>query len=44
MVVGVLRDGTRYGLARVRTSPEDLLAADDLVPGLASALSRTLEG
>ncbi len=44
VVVGVLRDGTRYGLARVRTSPEDLLAADDLVPGLASALSRTLEG
>lgn len=43
VVVGVLRDGTRYGVARVRTSPDDLLAADDLVPGLASALSRTLD-
>lgn len=42
VVVGVTRTGARYGLARVRTNPDDLLAGDDLVPGLSSALSRTL--
>lgn len=42
VVVGVLRAGDRYGVGRVRTHPEDLLAAADLVPGLADALSRTL--
>lgn len=42
VVVGVLRSGDRYGLGRVRTHPDDLLAAPDLVPGLATALARTL--
>ncbi|MFV0407980.1 MAG: PPA1309 family protein [Propioniciclava sp.] len=42
VVVGALRSGETYGLARVRTHPEDLLAAEDLVPGLAAALARTL--
>lgn len=42
VVVGVTRAGTRYGLARLRTTPDELLAADDLVPGLGEALSRTL--
>lgn len=42
VVVGVTRAGGRYGLARLRANPDDLLAADDLVPGLGEALSRTL--
>lgn len=42
-VVGVLRDGTRHGLARVVSNPEDLLGAEDLVPGLADALLATLD-
>lgn len=42
VVVGVTRAGDRYGLARLRTNPADLLAAADLVPGLAEALSHTL--
>ena len=42
VVVGVTRAGTRYGVARLRTNPDDLLAADDLVPGLGDALVRTL--
>ncbi len=42
VVVGVTRAGTRYGVARLRTNPDDLLAADDLVPGLGEALTRTL--
>lgn len=42
VVVGVTRAGARYGLARVRTDPSELLAGTDLVPGLADALSRTL--
>lgn len=41
-VVGVLRDGTRHGLARVVSNPEDLLGAEDLVPGLADVLLTTL--
>ena len=41
IVVGVLRDGTRHGLARLVTNPEDLLGAEDLVPGLADALIST---
>lgn len=41
-VVGVLRDGTRHGLARLVSNPEDLLGAEDLVPGLAEALLSTL--
>lgn len=42
VVVGVTRAGGRYGVARLRSNPEDLLAADDLVPGLGDALARTL--
>lgn len=42
VVVGVLRSGERYGVGRVRTHPEELLAAEDLVPGLATALAQTL--
>lgn len=42
VVVGVLRDGSRHGLARLATDPDELLGAEDLVPGLADALSDTL--
>ena len=42
VVVGVTRDGARFGVARLRSNPDDLLAADDLVPGLGDALARTL--
>ncbi len=41
VAVGVLRDGTRHGLARLASNPEDLLGATDLVPGLADALLDT---
>ncbi|MFT3887006.1 MAG: PPA1309 family protein [Arachnia sp.] len=41
VVVGVLRNGARHGLARLVTAPDDLLGAEDLVPGLAEALSAT---
>ncbi|MDF1486786.1 PPA1309 family protein [Tessaracoccus caeni] len=44
VVVGVLRDGSRHGLARLISNPEDLLGSEDLVPGLAEALLATLEG
>lgn len=44
VVVGVLRDGTQHGLARLVSNPEDLLGAADLVPGLTEALNHTLEG
>ncbi len=43
VVVGVLRNGTSHGLARLKTNPEDLMGASDLVPGLTRALARTLE-
>ena len=42
VVVGVTRHGAPYGLARLRNNPDELLAGDDLVPGLGEALSRTL--
>ncbi|MFZ2626049.1 MAG: PPA1309 family protein [Propionibacterium sp.] len=41
VVVGVLRDGTGYGVARLASSPEELLAGPDLVPALSRALART---
>ncbi len=41
VVVGVLRDGSRHGLARLKSNPDDLLGAEDLVPGLAQALVDT---
>ena len=43
VVVGVTRDGSGHGVGRLRSNPHDLLGADDLVPGLAAALARTLE-
>ena len=43
VVVGALRDGSRHGLARVLNNPDDLLGAEDLVPGLADALLTTLK-
>jgi hypothetical protein len=42
VVVGVDRLGNRHGLARLASRPEDLLGAEDLVPGLAAALAHTL--
>ena len=41
MVVGVLRDGTHHGLARLTSNPDDLLGGEDLVPGLTAALLDT---
>lgn len=42
VVVGVDRAGHRHGVARLVSQPGELLAADDLVPGLADALAHTL--
>ncbi|MDO4785194.1 MAG: PPA1309 family protein [Propionibacteriaceae bacterium] len=42
VVVGALRGGLTHGLARLVTQPDDLLGADDLVPGLSAALLGTL--
>lgn len=42
VVVGVDRGGHRHGVARLRSDPDELLGAPDLVPGLAEALARTL--
>lgn len=42
-VVGATRDGSRHGLARLKSQPDELLGAEDLVPGLADALAATLE-
>lgn len=43
LVVGVLRDGSRHGVARLRDHPDELVGGQDLVPGLADALARTLD-
>lgn len=43
VVVGVLRDGERHGVARFASHPEDLVGAEDLVPGLAERLAATLD-
>jgi hypothetical protein len=43
VVVGVLRDGSSHGLARLKSNPEELMGASDLVPGLTLALAQTLE-
>ena len=47
MVVGVLRDGSRRSILRVRgtngETPDDLIEGDELVPRLADALAATLE-
>ena len=42
VVVGVDRAGHQHGLARLVSAPDELLAADDLVPGLVAALAHTL--
>ncbi|MCW2811438.1 MAG: hypothetical protein JWP61_1896, partial [Friedmanniella sp.] len=42
VVVGVDRAGHRHGVARLKSQPDELLAAEDLVPGLATALAHTL--
>jgi len=42
VVVGTDRAGHRHGVARLVSQPDELLAADDLVPGLADALAHTL--
>jgi hypothetical protein len=42
VVVGTDRAGHRHGVARLVSAPHELLAADDLVPGLAEALAHTL--
>lgn len=46
MTVGVLRDGARESALRLRErdSPTEVLTGPELVPGLAEALSATLEG
>lgn len=42
VVVGTDRSENRHGVARLLSQPDELLAADDLVPGLAAALAHTL--
>jgi hypothetical protein len=42
VVVGADRAGNRHGVARLAAQPDVLLAAPDLVPGLAAALAHTL--
>ena len=42
VVVGVDRAGHRHGVARLASQPDELLAAEDLIPGLASLLTHTL--
>ncbi|GAB3703904.1 PPA1309 family protein [Mariniluteicoccus flavus] len=42
VVVGATRQRITHGVARLVTSPEDLLGGDDLAPGIASALAATL--
>ena len=42
VVVGADRDDHRHGVARLRTQPDELLGAPDLVPGLTEALAHTL--
>lgn len=42
VVVGVTRAGGRFGVARLRSNPDDLLSSTDLVPGLGDVLARTL--
>ncbi|WP_229116448.1 PPA1309 family protein [Parenemella sanctibonifatiensis] len=42
-VVGVTRTGGRHGVARLKSHPDDLLGAAELVPGLPDLLAATLE-
>lgn len=46
MVVGVMRDGSRESVLRLRSTgddPDELVTGGDLAPGLAEALAGTLE-
>lgn len=43
LVVGVHRDGSRHGLARFRSHPDELVGSPDLVPRLAELLAAGLE-
>ncbi|GAB3664261.1 PPA1309 family protein [Actinocorallia lasiicapitis] len=42
IVVGVVRDGGRHAVIRIRRHENELLSADDLVPDLTDALAQTL--
>ena len=42
VVVGTDRSANRHGVARLLSQPDELLAAANLVPGLAAALAHTL--
>jgi hypothetical protein len=42
VLVGADRAGNRHGVARLGSQPDELLQADDLVPGLTEAVAHTL--
>lgn len=42
VVVGVMRDGRRWSLARLASNPDDLLAGVGIMPGIDQLLERTL--
>lgn len=42
VVAGALRDGSRYGVGRLVTHPDDLLGGPDFAPGIIAAAARTL--
>ncbi len=42
VVVGVDRDGNTHGVARLVSQPDELLGAENLVPGLSDVLAHTL--
>lgn len=42
VVIGVDRAGHRHGLARLASQPDELLAAEDLIPGFSVVLAHTL--
>jgi hypothetical protein len=41
--VGVTRAGGVHGIGRLKAEPDEVLGSPDLVPGLARALTRTLD-
>lgn len=41
-VVGVMRDGTHFSYARLKSHPDDLLQGEDLIPNLPEVLLETL--
>lgn len=42
VVVGALRDGSRHGIGRLVSHPDDLLGGDNFAPGLITAVVGTL--